>query len=164
VLLVQEINLFDSDVSLRMIPRAAPIHSTIHYLRDLPHVPTSHGTTKQQLVEEFSVHPDLAGISIAKLLQGQTIKRHVHKSMHEFFFVFEGEVEITVDYYPDRPITNVCRYGCFFHGIPGEPHEFKVRADAPNYAKMIVMQLVESKGKVELAGIHLNNDGTDIHR
>jgi quercetin dioxygenase-like cupin family protein len=153
-LLAQEIRHFESDATIRVTTNAAPIHSTIQHIRDVPYRKTSHGTTKQQLVEEFSVHPDLAGISVATLLQGQTIKQHVHESMHEFFYVFEGEVDITVDYYPDRPMTNPCSYGCFFHGIPGEPHEFSVRADAPNYAKMLVIQLTASAAKLELAGIN----------
>lgn len=149
VLVFQEIRTLESDVTVR-VAKGTPVHSTIQFAQHVPFRKTVHGTDKQQLVEEFSVHPDLAGISMALILQGQTIQRHVHENMHEFFYVFEGEVDITVEYSPGRSITNQCPYGCFFHAVPGEPHEFSVRATAPNYAKMIVVQLTTSAGKVEL--------------
>lgn len=59
----------------------------------LPLRSTSHpGVYKQQLVAPFTLHPSLAGISIGILENSQqTVERHQHDSMSEFFFVLQGQ-------------------------------------------------------------------------
>jgi hypothetical protein len=155
--------------------RDVPMRSTIQSIRDIPYlVSKSHiGIRKQILVDEFAVHPDLVGISVATIMPGQTITMHAHTTLHEFFYIYEGEVDITVEYpisndstsigkssgrggssastnnnvnttNKRRTKTNICGYGCFFHAVPGEAHEFTVRIDAPMDTKMLMVQLVQS--------------------
>jgi Cupin domain len=122
------------------------ITSTIVRLENVPLRSTSHGTTKQQLVEAFAVHPNLAGLSVATMTRRQIIERHVHPSMHEFFYVLQGKLSISVLAFNSTvPKTMQCGVDCLFHAVPGEPHEFAVLA--PNDkedVKMLVIQLVQS--------------------
>ena len=53
-----------------------------------------HGIYKQQLIESFIIHPSLAGISIATINKGQKIQRHIHQTMHEFFYILSGTIII----------------------------------------------------------------------
>jgi len=65
--------------------------SKVRNVKDLPYKPTSHKSIlKQELLPAFSTHPHLAGVSIGLLHPDQTIERHSHKSMSEFFFVLSG--------------------------------------------------------------------------
>jgi Cupin domain len=114
-------------------------HSTVTRLETvLPRQSSAHaGIYKQQLIEAFGVHPLLAGISVATLRSGQSIPRHVHESMHEFFFVLQGNLSIEVEESsesssldPTTTTTTMRRYDCgvdcLFHAVPGEPHAFAV--------------------------------------
>lgn len=139
-------------VTLRKAHSLSSSSSTFQDLKTVPERLTSHGTIKQQLVNEFSVHPDLAGIAVATLKRGQSIERHVHESMHEFFYILEGAVSIStteqhsMDRQQQLTLTRPCLQGCFYHTVPGDPHAFAVPSDASQDAKMLVIQLL-SKDK-----------------
>jgi mannose-6-phosphate isomerase-like protein (cupin superfamily) len=98
-------------------------HGFVVQLRDVPATPTSHTDQKglpiikQQLIAPFSVVDNLAGISIATLLQHQRIERHAHGSMHEFFFVTIGQGTIQVG-----ARDTLATVGTFVHVAPGEEH------------------------------------------
>lgn len=119
------------------IVKAPKVTSSMQQLESVPFRKTSHGTSKQQLMEPFSVHPNLAGISVATLQPGQSIERHAHGSMHEFFYVLSGNVDITVE----STGKAACPRDCFFHAAPGEVHSFEIAANAPSEMKMIVIGL-----------------------
>jgi mannose-6-phosphate isomerase-like protein (cupin superfamily) len=111
-------------------------HSTVTRLEAVPLQSSAHsGVYKQQFIEEFTVHPLLAGLSVATLRPGQSIPRHVHPTMHEFFFVLQGNLSIEVEEMSsdssslDPTVTTRrydCGVDCLFHAVPGEPHAFAV--------------------------------------
>lgn len=76
---------------------------------------------KQQLIEPFRVISNLAGISIATLQPNQTIEHHAHATMHEFFFVLQGQGEIM-----RNNMNYVAMPGTFVYVAPGELHGFVV--------------------------------------
>jgi len=63
---------------------------------DVPFHKTSHvdangdAILKKQLVEPFTIAPNIAGISLATLKPGQTVSYHSHASMAEMFYVISG--------------------------------------------------------------------------
>jgi mannose-6-phosphate isomerase-like protein (cupin superfamily) len=125
----------------------------------LPRQSSAHaGIYKQQLIEEFSVHPLLAGISVATLRRGQSIPRHVHATMHEFFFVLQGNLSIAVEESSSLDLSSLdpttsaatttttrryeCGVDCLFHAVPGEPHSFAVPHNATNDVQVLLVQLL----------------------
>jgi hypothetical protein len=68
-------------------------------LTSTSHVDNAHGRsiTKQQLIEPFVLAHNLAGISVTSLLPGQTVYRHVHESMQEFFYILDGQGLVQLD-------------------------------------------------------------------
>lgn len=72
-----------------------PLKSTSHVDNDAQEGHHHHHRpiiiTKQQLVEPFVLVNNLAGISVTNLLPGQSVTRHSHKSMHEFFYILDGQ-------------------------------------------------------------------------
>jgi hypothetical protein len=118
-------------------PAPLPIHSVIQQIDDIEMRKTSHGTSKQQLVEPFALHPHLAGISMATLHDGEHIERHSHGTMYEFFYVLDGSLLIRDD---DGLLWKECPIGCFYQGAPGEDQEFRVKpGNGP--VRMLVYQL-----------------------
>jgi hypothetical protein len=129
-------------------------HSTFQLLPEIPSMESlSHaGIRKQSLIlPSTAVHPDLVGISVATIRPGQAVTMHVHNTMHEFFYIYQGAVEITVqvpmeDTNPSVPhpynitVTN-CACECVFHAVPGEAHAFKVPSNALVDTKMLMFQL-----------------------
>jgi hypothetical protein len=113
-------------------------HSIIKHIDDVPIRQTSHGTLKQQLVEPFALHPNLAGISIATLHDGERVERHSHATMFEFFYVLDGTLLIRDDI--DEKLWRECNVGCFYQGAPGESQEFSVKSGA-GPVRMMVYQL-----------------------
>jgi hypothetical protein len=72
--------------------------SRVIRLQDVPLKSTSHvygpqgrPIAKQQLVDPFTLVNNLAGISVTSLLPGQSVTRHAHDSMHEFFYILDGD-------------------------------------------------------------------------
>ena len=129
-----------------------PSTTTFTFLSDVPSIESrSHvGIGKQSLLlRPFQVHPDLIGISVATIWPGQAVTMHVHETMHEFFFIYQGEVEITVQAspskHPDDPnkleTTTPCGSECFVHAVPGEAHAFAVRSDSIVEVKLFIVQL-----------------------
>lgn len=108
-------------------------HSIVKHLNDIPTRTTSHGTLKQQLVDPFSLHPQLAGISIATLQEGEAIEKHMHETMYEFFYVLKGTLIIR-----DSEGWEECGVGCFYQGAPTQPQEFRVKQGP---VQMMVFQL-----------------------
>jgi hypothetical protein len=118
-----------------------PIHSVFKHIDDIAMRKTSHGTSKQQLVEPFALHPHLAGISIATLHDGEDIERHSHATMYEFFYVLEGSLLIRDDNSDNNAsLWKECPVGCFYQGAPGEGQEFRVKSGA-GPVRMLVYQL-----------------------
>jgi hypothetical protein len=118
-----------------------PMHSVIKHIDDIAMRKTSHGTSKQQLVEPFALHPHLAGISIATLYDGEDIERHSHATMYEFFYVLEGSLLIRDDNNDNASLLwKECPVGCFYQGSPGEDQEFRVKSGA-GPVRMLVYQL-----------------------
>lgn len=80
---------------------------------------------------------------MATLKPGEIIERHSHSTMHEFFYVLSGSVDITAEGDPSSIIGGkfVCPKNCFFHAAPGDAHSFEVFADASSELKMIVIGL-----------------------
>ncbi|CAJ1936569.1 unnamed protein product [Cylindrotheca closterium] len=90
--------------------------------------------TKQQLINPF-VLPRLAGISVATLESGQTVAKHEHDSMHEFFFILQGKATFRVAKAAvkgaiDQQVVTVSK-GSFVHCAPHETHEIVGPSD-PN--------------------------------
>jgi mannose-6-phosphate isomerase-like protein (cupin superfamily) len=130
-------------------------HSTVTRLEAVPLQSSAHsGVYKQQFIEEFTVHPLLAGLSVATLRPGQSIPRHVHPTMHEFFFVLQGNLSIEVEEMSsdssslDPTVTTRrydCGVDCLFHAVPGEPHAFAVVPhNATSNVQVLLVQLVQS--------------------
>ena len=77
--------------------------SQVIHLNDLPLKSTSHvdaqgrPITKQQLIDPFTLVDNLAGISVTSLLPGQSVTRHSHDSMHEFFYILDGQGLVQID-------------------------------------------------------------------
>ena len=94
-------------------------------LDDIPERPTSHkdasgqAITKQQLMDPFRAVDNLAGISVATLRPNQTIDMHSHRSMHEFFYVLQGQGDFIVNGKHHAAVP-----GTFVHVAPGEEHGF----------------------------------------
>jgi mannose-6-phosphate isomerase-like protein (cupin superfamily) len=152
---IQKVSLFNPS-TVPILPR-----STFELLQDIPYVEShSHaGIRKQALLigpVAAAVHPDLVGISVATIQPGQMVTMHAHESMHEFFYIYQGEVEITVVSYPPNMDANISirhsyhnhttttdceKNECFFHAASGEAHSFAVRRDAPVATKMLIVQL-----------------------
>jgi quercetin dioxygenase-like cupin family protein len=103
---------------------------------EVPLRSTSHGTTKQQLLEPFQAHPNLAGISVATLKPGEWIEKHSHATMHEFFYVLSGKVDVVA-----RNITNPCTAGCFIFAPAQVPHSFQVPPGSTTTTRMLVIGL-----------------------
>jgi quercetin dioxygenase-like cupin family protein len=112
----------------------AKINSSIQDLKDIPVSNTSHHDdhgrpiTKQQLVEPFLV-PLVAGISVATILPGQRVEMHNHETMHEFFYVLEGQGTffVTGDKNNDGGGRAVSQ-GSFAHFAPPDMHGIAVSA------------------------------------
>jgi hypothetical protein len=127
-------------------PHKQPRHSVIERINDIPLRETSHGTLKQQLVEPFTLHPNLAGISVATLQEGERIEQHVHKSMYEFFYILEGTLMIHDDDEENGTDNTAalswkeCSVGCFYQGVPAALQEFRVKP-GQGPVRMIVYQL-----------------------
>lgn len=123
---------------------------------------------KQQFIEPFQIHTNIAGISIATIQPGQTIEQHHHESMHEFFYILTGTVTIIygdnnndynnniINYSSSIVVDNetnrqadaqrqqeqyrqVCSAGYFFHAPPGVNHSFIVDHDAMDNCTMMVI-------------------------
>jgi mannose-6-phosphate isomerase-like protein (cupin superfamily) len=146
---VRNLHRFDTTTTAQSIH-----HSTFQFLTEVPALESqSHtGILKQSLILPLTaVHPDLVGISVATIRPGQVVSMHVHETMHEFFYILQGAVEITVQVpvddtndrgrYPYNQTTTHCGHECFFHASPGEAHAFAVPSDAHVETKMIMLQL-----------------------
>jgi quercetin dioxygenase-like cupin family protein len=103
---------------------------------DVPLRSTSHGTMKQQLIEPFQTHPNLAGISVATLKPGELIEKHSHVTMHEYFYVLSGKVDVVA-----RNITKSCTTGCFVFAPAQVPHSFQVPPGSTTAMQMLVIGL-----------------------
>lgn len=130
------------------------ISSSIQDLKDVPIRSTSHQDdhgspiTKQQLIEPFVV-PNVAGISVATILPGQRVEMHNHETMHEFFFVLEGQGNffMTGDKNNDGG-GRVVRQGSFAHCAPPDMHGIAVLAnnnDAVPLKVLVVGVVVEDQ-------------------
>jgi len=108
-------------------------HGSVVHINDVPNRPTSHTDdkgrpiTKQQLIKPFTV-PNLAGCSVATLLPKQRIELHQHASMHEFFYILEGNLlgqTASGSVFQLKP-------GSFVHVVSGEQHSFWNDAQEPS--------------------------------
>ena len=101
-------------------------HGSVSHLDDIPKRSTSHADQngkpvyKKQIVEPFQVHPMLAGISVGIFDPAQEVSEHVHETMHEFFYVLEGDGVITVN-----GVDHTMNEGTFIHVAPNERHSFR---------------------------------------
>jgi oxalate decarboxylase/phosphoglucose isomerase-like protein (cupin superfamily) len=131
----------------------------------------SHLTTTTSTTTPFVLPDNILGLSIATIRPGQHISPHIHPTMMELFYVYEGEVDITMY---DSSFTNqnnnnnsiittstssssssssirndtttttttiTCSYGCLYVAEPNVTHSFTVRSDAPMDAKLMVLQI-----------------------
>jgi quercetin dioxygenase-like cupin family protein len=126
--------------------------STVQHFDDIPIRSTSHvdpvtgkSILKQQFIDPFVVTPNLAGISIATIQQGQTISSHSHKTMHEFFYVLKGSGIFQIG--PDSNNKNyTVRPGSFIHLSPPDQHAIFVPRNVINgeqqHQNNLVMLLV----------------------
>ena len=119
--------------------------SSIQDLKDVPVRSTSHQDdhgspiTKQQLVEPFAV-PNVAGISVATILPGQRVDMHKHETMHEFFYVLEGQgtFAMTGDKNNDGG-GRVVRQGSFIHCAPLDMHGITVSTNVNDAVPLKVL-------------------------
>ena len=112
---------------------STPKHGSVVHISNVPSRSTSHTDSqgqpiaKQQLIESFDI-PNLAGCSVATLLPKQRIELHQHVSMHEFFYILEGNLWGQIA--EDSKIQ--LKPGSFVHVVPGEQHSFWNEADHPS--------------------------------
>ena len=110
-------------------PNPNNIQSSIKHIQDVPIRNTVHidqdgqPITKQQFLDPFLV-PDVAGFSVATIQPGQTVSRHSHKTMHEFFYVIGGGGNFIFD---DE--IEVVSSGSFIHIVPPTEHEIVVPSE-----------------------------------
>jgi quercetin dioxygenase-like cupin family protein len=121
------------------------ISSSIQDLKDVPVSSTSHQdahgnpVTKQQLVQPFLV-PNVAGISVATILPGQQVEMHKHETMHEFFYVLEGQGTFFMTGDKDNDGGGrVVRQGSFAYCAPPDMHGITVSANINNAIPMKVL-------------------------
>ncbi|KAG7341586.1 cupin domain containing protein [Nitzschia inconspicua] len=123
-------------------PRASPTaklpsfvkHLADVKLRNTAHVNPDDGRpiTKHQLLDPFVV-PNVAGISVATIQEGQEVTLHSHMTMHEFFFVLEGSAIFTIeDEYGTQQHKHDVRPGSFAYFAPPDRHGIQVAADSPD--------------------------------
>lgn len=114
-------------------------------LDDVPYRATSHKDQntggyimKQQLFEPFRA-PNFVGFSIAKFEPGQSmIPPHAHETMHEFFYVLEGEGGVIVI----DGVEHDMKQGTFIHLAPGESHGIFLPDSSTKDMKMAVFGVV----------------------
>jgi len=107
-----------------------PTHGTVTQLSTTPirntvHIDTEgRPITKQQLIEPFLI-PNLVGVSVATFLPGQTMMPpHEHETMHEIFYVLEGEGVFQID-----GVEHDVGPGTLLHFAPGEAHGIWVKKE-----------------------------------
>eukprot|EP00977_Amphora_coffeiformis_P013513 scaffold3571_cov176-Amphora_coffeaeformis.AAC.29 len=108
--------------------------SYVTHLNEIPLQPTSHkGVDKQSLLPPFSIAENLAGLSVASIQPGQTIERHHHPTMFEFFYVISGEGYAVSknnaqqdSFGSNSEETLKLREGSFVQTVPGDFHSFAV--------------------------------------
>lgn len=71
---------------------------------------------KKQLLEPFRI-PNLSGFQIAYLKPGQEVENHIHKSMHEVFYILSGKGTFNI-----QGLLYPATAGTVFHLAPGERH------------------------------------------
>lgn len=124
--------------------------SFVTHLSEIPLQATSHeGVNKQSLVPSFAIHPNLAGLSVASIQPGQTIEKHHHPTMYEFFYVISGEGYVkTTLAQPDNSSsqqpgkseeTFQLRQGSFIQTIPDDFHSFGVGKERTKPLQMIYL-------------------------
>ena len=119
--------------------------SFVTHLNSIPFQATSHkGVDKQSLLPPFSITENLAGLSVASIQPGQTIEKHNHLTMFEFFYVLSGEgyVISTKRVQQDSPgfkIDETVKLieGSFVQTVPGDFHSFGVDKDQTRPLQMI---------------------------
>eukprot|EP00548_Thalassiothrix_antarctica_P005867 CAMPEP_0194149292 /NCGR_PEP_ID=MMETSP0152-20130528/37150_1 /TAXON_ID=1049557 /ORGANISM="Thalassiothrix antarctica, Strain L6-D1" /LENGTH=184 /DNA_ID=CAMNT_0038851363 /DNA_START=86 /DNA_END=640 /DNA_ORIENTATION=- len=115
------------------------IKGIILELADVPFRNTSHiddegrPIMKQQFIEPFAIS-NFVGFSVATFQPGQIMMPpHEHRSLHEFFYVIEGNGIIQKD-----GIDHEVKSGTFLHMAPHEKHGIYVPKNATKEMKMIV--------------------------
>ena len=114
------------------------ISGSIHRLESTPIRKTSHvdrqgnPIIKQQFLEPFAI-PNVAGYSVATIRPGQDVEVHEHDSMHEFFYILEGNGIF------QRGDQNIeVGPGTFLHFAPREKHGISVPQRASGDMKLLV--------------------------
>ncbi|MCH4054407.1 MAG: cupin domain-containing protein [Atopobiaceae bacterium] len=82
---------------------------------------------------------------IVRLNPGDTMAKHLHRTMEENFYVMEGNPTFTID-----GTELAAQPGDFIHVEPGEAHEIENRSDAPCLFVINTDPYIEAGDKVLL--------------
>mmetsp|Transcript_15897 Transcript_15897/g.23076 ORF Transcript_15897/g.23076 Transcript_15897/m.23076 type:complete len:185 (+) Transcript_15897:39-593(+) len=128
-----------TSVSIKSTSQQHPItNGAILRISDVPFRSTAHVDSKgkpivkQMLLEPFVV-PNFSGFALATFEPGQDVEIHTHKTMHEFFYVIEGD-----GYFKKNGVDHQVTNGTFLHMAPQESHSVWVPEDAKGPMKLIV--------------------------
>lgn len=96
--------------------------STVVHAADVPLRPTSHeGISKKQLLEN-NVIPTISGCAVAQIEPHNSVGNHVHPTMHEIFWILQGEGTATTN-----GIVLTLKQDSLLHVVPGSNHRLDVK-------------------------------------
>lgn len=97
----------------------------VKHLSEIQTQSTSHGCgEKRVLASKEETVSAITQIAETILHKGDIAVAHSHETMEEFFYVLDGEVEITTD-----SSTAQCKQGDFITISPKEQHSLKAMTD-----------------------------------